>query len=80
MALKNSFFAFENMTMSKIYNKALLCRGDEETLNDCDEYEGKAGKRCPDDHSEDAGVICNGMLSISPTMILTFSCMKLLLY
>ena len=62
MALKNSVFSVNDSRVSEIFNKALLCGGDEDTLMNCMEYKGEGGKRCPNDHSEDAGVICNGML------------------
>ena len=67
VALKNSVFNVNDSRVTQIYNKALLCNGDEESLLECVEYEGEeAGSRCSNDHSEDAGVICNGMLQFSP--------------
>ena len=37
----------------------LMCDGDESTLVDCD-HNGVFENNCASDHSEDAGVVCNG--------------------
>ena len=62
VALKKSTFVSRDSPVAGIYNKALLCNGDEETLFGCKVHgDGSVGgKRCPMDNSEDAGVKCNG--------------------
>ena len=61
--LKRSTFVSQDSLPAGIYNKALLCDGDENTLLDCRVYGGESvgEQRCPDDNSEDAGVKCNGI-------------------
>lgn len=44
-----------------IFQKDLLCNGRETKLLEC-ENNGMGTHLCPKDHSEDAGVKCNGML------------------
>ena len=60
---KSSSFISDDSPPAGIYNQALLCSGDEDTLLDCTVYGGESvgEQRCPEDNSEDAGVKCNGM-------------------
>ena len=60
MAVKGSGFPVVNSSVTQIYQRALLCSGNEETLLDCMAYEEGSGRVCPSDHSEDAGVKCGG--------------------
>ena len=60
VAVKGSQFPVVNSSVTEIYQRALLCTGNEETLIDCSSYEDGIGRLCPTDHSEDAGVKCNG--------------------
>ena len=62
-AVKGSQFPVVNSSVTEIYQRALLCTGNEETLIDCSSYEDGIGRMCPIDHSEDAGVKCNGTRS-----------------
>ena len=61
VALKRSFYAVENSTVTDIFQRDLLCNGSEDSLLSCSymQYETEA-RDCPNDHSEDAGVKCNG--------------------
>ena len=43
-----------------ILQRDLLCDGTEANLLECTVY-GSGTRDCPADHSEDAGVMCNGM-------------------
>ena len=45
--------------MTDILQRDLLCSGSEANLLSCMEY-GSGTRDCPADHSEDAGVQCNG--------------------
>ena len=61
VALKGNYsnFAAANVTTG-ILQRDLLCDGSEANLLECRQY--TSGTRdCPADHSEDAGVKCNGM-------------------
>ena len=59
VALKGGYFTAANATTG-ILQRDLLCDGSEANLLKCEEY--PSGTRdCPADHSEDAGVKCNGM-------------------
>ena len=61
VALKGSFFTVENTTVTDIFQRDLLCNGNEENLLSCPFMQYETGARdCPMDHSEDAGVKCNG--------------------
>ena len=60
VAVKGSGFPIVNSSVTQIFQRALLCAGDEGTLLDCMAYEGGSGRMCPSDHSEDAGVKCGG--------------------
>ena len=42
-----------------ILQRDLLCTGSESNLLECSQYSGGT-RDCPSDHSEDAGVKCNG--------------------
>ena len=61
VALKRSFYAVENSTVTDIFQRDLLCNGSEDSLLSCSYMQYETGARdCPMDHSEDAGVKCNG--------------------
>ena len=63
VAVKGSFFTVENTTVTSIFQRDLLCRGNEDSLLNCPYMMYEEGARdCPLDHSEDAGVKCNGTL------------------
>ena len=57
VALKRSNFS-EVDNSTAIYQGDLLCTGSESNLSECNLYEN--GERDCQDHSEDAGVRCNG--------------------
>ena len=59
VALKRSNFTIANSTVTDILQSDLLCSGTEENLLECMEYTSGT-RNCPDDHTEDAGVKCNG--------------------
>ena len=61
LALKGSYFNVSNsaLNVSGIFQKDLLCIGAEENLLKCNNN-GIGAHMCPEDHSEDAGVKCNG--------------------
>lgn len=68
VAIKKSNFTVGNSSekVEGVFNEALLCDGTEDNLLQCDKYIGDGGgKRCPNDYSEDAGVICNGEIKSS---------------
>ena len=59
VALKGGYFSSANDS-TDIFQRDLLCNGTEDNLLQCSEY--SSGVRdCPTDHSEDAGIKCNGM-------------------
>ena len=59
MALKGGYFATASNLVG-ILQRDLLCNGSEANLLECTQY--TSGTRdCPADHSEDAGVKCNGV-------------------
>ena len=59
VALKGGFFTAANATTG-ILQHDLLCDGSEANLLECTPYT-RGTRDCPADHSEDAGVKCNGM-------------------
>ena len=59
-----------NSTVTDIFQRDLLCSGNEASLLECRDYE-KGTRDCPSDHSEDAGVKCNGMLPCYMRMLPT---------
>ena len=59
VSLKGGYFSSASNS-TDILQRDLLCNGTETNLLECTVYE--SGTRdCPADHSEDAGVMCNGM-------------------
>ena len=59
VVLKGGYFTAANATTG-ILQRDLLCDGSEANLLECTQY--TSGTRdCPPDHSEDAGVKCNGV-------------------
>ena len=63
--MKGSFFTVENTSVHGIFQKDLLCRGNEDSLLNCPYMMYEDGARdCLSNHSEDAGVKCNGKLFI----------------
>ena len=58
VALKGGYFTGA-ANMTDILQRDLLCSGSEANLLSCMEY-GSGTRDCPADHSEDAGVKCNG--------------------
>ena len=56
----------ENTTDIDIFQRDLLCDGSEDNLLNCLYMQYETGARdCPMDHSEDAGVKCNGIMQCS---------------
>lgn len=62
VALKGSYFntSDSNFNVTDIFQQDLLCTGHEDNLLEC-MNNGIGTHMCPPDHSEDAGVKCNGM-------------------
>ena len=61
VALKGGYFEVASYSVD-IFQRDLLCTGVEDNLLNCTEY--ILGMRnCPADHSEDAGVKCNGKMN-----------------
>ena len=62
LALKGSYFNASNSTLNvtDIFQTDLLCTGNEDNLLKCNNN-GIGTHMCPEDHSEDAGVKCNGV-------------------
>ena len=58
----------DNSTVTEIFQRDLLCSGNEDNLLDCQHHRGS--RDCPSDHSEDAGVKCNGKVPL--TYVCTF--------
>ena len=65
VALKGSYFDVSNSTLNvaDILQTDLLCTGHEDNLLKCNNN-GIGTHMCPEDHSEDAGVKCNGMIEL----------------
>ena len=59
VALKGGYFSSASGSID-ILQRDLLCNGTEANLLQCSEY-GSGVRDCPADHSEDAGVKCNGL-------------------
>ena len=61
MALRRSYFERpSDSEVVPIFQLDLLCNGSEADLLECG-YFMNAARECPDDHSEDAAVLCNGI-------------------
>ena len=58
MSVKGGYFAVAGISTG-ILQRDLLCDGSEATLLECTQSTNGT-RNCPADHSEDAGVKCNG--------------------
>ena len=58
MSVKGGYFAAAGISTG-ILQRDLLCDGSEATLLECTQS-ASGTRNCPADHSEDAGVKCNG--------------------
>ena len=59
VALRGASFPSTIANSVDILQRDLLCSGSETNLLECSQYSGGT-RDCPSDHSEDAGVKCNG--------------------
>ena len=72
VALKGGFFTSAS-SGTDILQRDLLCSGSEENLLECTEY-GSGTRDCPADHTEDAGVKCNGVQCCNKSCIVVYPC------